>query len=185
MHTYPANANTHFIHTHTHRARAPSGVGTMPDSEEEATSRPAEWQTRPAEQQATPSQGQATPSNAHPHAHGAASPTPTEEPGNNNRSPVRGRALRIPEDVAVLDELTSPVFIVDFHPEVDRNVWVNRRCCEIMSKTVEEMVAVDFQEGRSTFVRDLMLDVHEKVQIRGLNNVQMRKTLFYSGVVST
>jgi hypothetical protein len=81
--------------------------------------------------------------------------------------------------------LTSPVFITDFSQEGDRNVWVNKRCCEIMNKTVEEMVAVDFKEGRSTFVRDMMLELHDKVQIRGLKNVLMRKTLFYDGVVST
>jgi hypothetical protein len=136
---------------------------------------PADMQASPADMQASPADMQATASTEH----------ASEETPNNTQQPERGRAYRIPEDVCVLDELTSPVFIIDFSPEVDSNVWVNRRCCQIMNKTVDEMVAVDFKEGRSTFVRDLMLEVHDKVQTRGLSHVQMRKTLFYDGVVST
>lgn len=95
-----------------------------------------------------------------------------------------GRSYKMSSDLLVLDEVLSPIWIIDMSPEGDKNLWVNQSCCNAQGLSREEIINIDFKEGRTPFMRDFCLNMYNTVQVKRHRMASMRKALYYKGQVA-
>mmetsp|Transcript_36368 Transcript_36368/g.91473 ORF Transcript_36368/g.91473 Transcript_36368/m.91473 type:complete len:1284 (+) Transcript_36368:260-4111(+) len=80
------------------------------------------------------------------------------------QAPVCENSFELPNSLSVLNELSIPVWVVDF--EVPRILWGNRSTCYYFGKELDQLVGMDLLKGRSAARAALEDEMFQTVQVK-------------------